>query len=242
MIPFILAVTISLSNPPSSLNYQQESSVDVGLNCSSCGNSYMRAVFFKDGKTGYFGYTKDASSNWVNTTADKTAYFPVLKTDLIEGSWSGKLSFKPDYDSNYFEGAGEYRFKIGRYTSADSSALWSDSYPITLLAPTSTPSPSPTSTPIPPTHTPKPASTSTPKPIPTNTPKPANTSTPKAVPTPTAVPKILSAYSVAPSDTPPLPSITPTIKSEAVVTKNIAPTLFIISGLIVLGYVAYRVY
>ena len=142
------------------------------------------AVFYSSG-TKYFGYTQNNTGDWINTTDDKTLYFHILPEDTIESSWSGKLKVKADLNSSYYGGPGEYNFKIGRYTSAKSSASWSsDIATISIIAPTPTPTEETTPTS---TLTSTPTPTSTPALIPTSTPEVSHTYTP------TPSPQVLSA-------------------------------------------------
>lgn len=167
----IFAATLSIQNTPSSVNQSDEFSVDVSLGCSGCADSYLRGVFYDSG-TSYFGYTQDNSGNFSNAPGSNcTTFFKIAQSDLVSGSWSGKIKFKPDSSSAYFKGSGEYSFKVGRYTSSCSSpSVWSQEVVIDIVGPTSTPTSAPSATPnFSPTKTPTPylstASTLTPKTI-----------------------------------------------------------------------------
>lgn len=146
----LAAITLSVSNTPSTIDYQQDFSIDTNLSCSSsCSDSYLRGVFYPDG-TKYFGFTKDNNNNWNNATANNcNSFFKVLSSDLQTGSWSGKLQFKVDKDSAYYDGPGEYFFKLGRYTASCGSPIWSNEITIAITGPTPTPTPSATPTPSP---------------------------------------------------------------------------------------------
>ncbi len=155
------AAQISVSNLPLTIDQAQEFQVDVNFSCVGCGDSYLRGVFYPSGSS-YFGYTQDVSGNWSNAPGGNcTTFFKVSQTDLTpDGTWSGKLKFKPDKDSSFYSGPGEYQFKIGRYTpSCSSPSVWSQESTISVTGPTPTP-----------TQTSVPISTSTP--IPTKTPTP----------------------------------------------------------------------
>jgi hypothetical protein len=90
---------------------------------------------------------------------------------------------KPDTASSYYNGPGEYLFKVGRYTpSCSSASVWSAEETIAITGPTPTPTSSPTNTPIPTA-------------IPTSTPTPKLASTPTSKPTPKLSPTILEEFS-----------------------------------------------
>lgn len=166
-------MTLSVSNVPATVDQSQEFQADVGFACPSCtSDSYLRGVFYPSG-TSYFGYTEDNSGNWSNAPGGScTTFFKISQTDFDkQGSWSGKLNFKPDAQSAYYNGPGEYLFKVGRYTSSCSSPLWSTETTIAITGPTPTPTPAPTDTPVP-TAKPTPTNTPIPKPTATTTQKP----------------------------------------------------------------------
>ena len=183
----IHAVTVSVHNLPSLLDQSQELEADVFLECSGCGDSYLRGVFYPDG-TKYFGLTQNNQGQWIGTVSDKTQYFKVVQGDLSEGSWSGKLKVKPDAGDSSYSGPGNYFFKVGRYT-AGGSATWSNEASLSISGPTNTPTPANTSTKSPTqvsqaTSTPIPPAASTP--VPTKKSIPTKTPTPKKFPTPLA--------------------------------------------------------
>lgn len=170
-------MSLFISGVPSSIDQSQEFQVNVDFSCPGCtSDSYLRGAFYPSG-TSYFGYTQDNNGNWSNAAGGNcTAYFKIAQTDLSkDGTWSGKLTVKPDKDSSYYTGPGEYLFKVGRYPSSCSSPLWSTETTIAITGPSSTPTPAPTNTPVP---------TSTPVPTNTPTPKPTLTPTPKITPKP----------------------------------------------------------
>lgn len=173
-------------NIPLTIDQLQEFEVDINFSCPGCGDSYLRGVFYPSGNS-YFGYTQDNAGNWINAPGeDCIAYFKIAKVDLTpEGSWSGKLKFKPDTNNSNYSGPSEYLFKVGRYTPScnSSSLIWSTEVTVAITGPT--PTPTPTATPA---NTPTP--TSAPTSTPTNTPIPTKTPTPtlKPSPTPTRIP------------------------------------------------------
>lgn len=198
-----LAITVSVSNTPSSIEIQQEFESDVVVDCISCGVSYLRGtLFYPESSHIYYGYTQNNSGQWISTTSDKTQYY---KTE--EGSFSGKLKFRFDAEKP----PGPYFFKVGRYTSAgDGNADWSNQSLIDVVGPSptpsSTPTPIPTQMPTPtlkPTPTPKPTAVPTPKPLPAlATPKSVPAGTPASTlvtVTPLPSPEILSTQTSVPN-------------------------------------------
>jgi hypothetical protein len=177
----VYALSISVSNLPTSIDRDQETEVDLFFSCAGCGDySYIRSVFYSSG-TNYFGLTQNNSGSWVGTAGDRSQYFAIAKTDLIDASWSGKLKIKPDSGDSAYTGPGEYMFKVGRYTSAsDSSADWSNELAVKITGPTPAPISEPRQTPAPsptPAKTPAviPTSTKAPTPTPTRLPLPPST-------------------------------------------------------------------
>jgi hypothetical protein len=172
----VRAVSLSVSHVPTTVDRLTEFEVDVVLSCSSCsGDSYLRGVLYPSG-TNYFGFTKNNEGTWINAPGGECAkYYKVMQEEIVEGSWSGKLTMKPDVDHSAFQGPGEYLLKIGRYTPS-CGVTWSDPLPLTLAGPTVTPTPAPTAKP-------------TEAPRPTDTPSPTHTPMPSATPTPTDVPE-----------------------------------------------------
>ena len=170
------AIDIVFTNTPTNVDINQEFEIDVLLNCSSCGDSYLRAVFFKSGSN-YFGFTQNGNGEWVGTSDDKTKYLLVRKGDLVEGTWSGKLRVKPEPESSYYIGPGDYFFKVARYTPSG-GATWANEVGLEITGSTTKPSDSLTQDPISnPTTNPTIAPTSIPKPTvkATSAPKPTST-------------------------------------------------------------------
>jgi hypothetical protein len=176
----VSALTINFSSPPDPITVGVDVPLQVTLTCSGCNFSYLRGAFAPSAtSSAYFGLTENRLGEWIGTSTDKTKYFSVLASDLVGSTWSGQIKFKvTDLPASQ---AGQYYFKIGRYTSASSSATWSDPVPVNLVY--STPTPTVESTPIP---TIEPTSTPEPSPIPTLEPSPTSIPTiePTIIPTP----------------------------------------------------------
>lgn len=238
----VSALTISISNLPTAIDRNQETEVDLYFSCAGCGDfSYIRSVFYPSG-TNYFGFTQNNGGSWVGTVSDRSQYFIIAKTDLIDASWSGKIKVKPDSNDSAYIGPGEYLFKVGRYTSAsDSSADWSNELAIKITGPTPAPTTSPTqvqSSAPDPTPAANPTPTKTPSPLPTKIPKKSATPSP----TPDNTPDILGEAEIGP---PASLSASPSI-TDNTENKNKFPILAVITiviGLIFIGvacYVAFK--
>ena len=159
-----VAMSLTFSGLPSSVNEDDTFEVDISLVDAPTNRIYhFRAALYEDGKTNYFGYTYNHLNQWHNSPGDHTKFLEI--TTNSEGSWSGKLKAKADLDSTYFKGAGDYKFKIGRYTEGGSLS-WSNNTDSITINHTSPPSPTPT-----PSPSPSPESEPTPTPSPSPTPK-----------------------------------------------------------------------
>lgn len=138
-----LAVTVTISNVPSSITSEPFSfNVSVSSAQSSTTN-YLRANLFPPSTTNYFGYTQNGSS-YVNSST-YSDYLPIPIDS--SGNWSGSILAKLDPNSSYYSGSGTYNLKVRRYTQSGSSYTWSDEAILTInYSSTPSPSPSPSST------------------------------------------------------------------------------------------------
>lgn len=162
-------MSLTVDNLPASIDQAQEFNLNVNFFCSSCGDSYLRGVFYPSG-TSYFGYTQDNNGDWSNAPGSNCiSFFKIAQTDLAYGSsWSGEIKFKPDSQSSYYTGPGEYSFKVGRYSSGCSSPLWSTERTVAITGPAPTPVSDSTPSTSLPSHTPTPTPSSTVSPLPTS--------------------------------------------------------------------------
>lgn len=217
--PADAAMSLSVANIPAGVDQDQEFSADVSFLCSSCtSDSFLRGVFYPSG-TSYFGFTKDAGGTWINAPGGScTQYFKIAAGDIKEGSWSGVMRFKADSASSFYQGPGDYLFKVGRYTSSCGSPMWSSETTITVTGPTATPTPAPAPTNTP-TPTPAPAPTNTPTPTPVRTPTPTMKSTPTSVPTPTVIASVSAVLGVS------VPPATPTVLAERDTKPPVKPVV-----------------
>jgi len=166
------AMSLTFSGAPSSVEEENSFEVDVSLVDAPTNRTYyLRAAFHEEGKSQYFGYTFNHEGSWYNSPGEHTKFLEIGTSE--EGSWSGKLKAKADLAASAFKGAGNYSFKIGRYTEGGSLSWSNNSTTITInVQPTPTPVPTDTPTPESPTSTPTPEPpTSTPTLSPTPTPK-----------------------------------------------------------------------
>ena len=226
------ALTVSFSNLPSTINIGDEVPITVNLECSGCGDSYFRGVFYESG-TNYFGVTQNNVGEWIGTSTDKTRYFFVSKNDVINATWSGQLKMKVEFDDSTWSGPKNYFFKIARYTSSNSGANWTGESSLYING--STPTPIPTASP---TNTP------TPSPIPTPKPTPTKSATPKPTITPTIKPKESDKPMSLNRDIK-INEETPTGMVAGATTEKKSPTLaiiFIIFGIAFLGYGGFLLY
>jgi hypothetical protein len=224
------ALTVDFSNLPSTINIGDEVPITVNLECSGCGDSYFRGVFYESG-TNYFGVTQNNVGEWIGTSTDKTKYFFVSKNDVINATWSGQLKMKVEFDDTTWSGPKNYFFKIARYTSSNSGANWTGESSVFINGPTPSPTPTPSASP---TNTPKPSPTPTPKPTPTKS------ATPKSSPSPSSTSEPMNLISdIKINEETPLGMV-----AGASVEKKF-PTvalIFIIFGIAFLGYGGFLLY
>jgi hypothetical protein len=191
LVPLVFASqSISLSDVPVTIDEKSEMQVNVLFSCPGCGDSYIRGVFYPSGSS-YFGYTKGNNGEWSNAPGSNCkTYFAILQSDLSkEGTWSGVINVKPDTEHAYYNGPGEYTFKVGRYTSAcgsPSTGGWSAESIIAITGPT---------------HTPTPIPTTVAENTPTHTPHPTNIPAPTITPTRMVSPTITGTVAVSPIPT-----------------------------------------
>lgn len=124
--------SFTISNIPSAIDSNQEFSVSADLSFPNSPNTtyYLKGVFKKQDKTNYFGITK-VNNSWIR---NNKSYLEQLKiTTNSNGSWSGKLDLQPDILDSGYEGAGDYIFKVGKY-SESGSLTWSNESSVKINA------------------------------------------------------------------------------------------------------------
>ena len=166
------AMSLTFSGLPANINENDPFTINASLiNAPTDTTYYLRAAFFKINTTSYFGYTYNHLNQWWNSSGEATNFLEI--TTSPEGSWSGQLRAKADLDSSHFKGAGDYQFKLGRYTSSGNFGSWSDSIATTIDY---TPPPSPEPSPEPePEATPESDPEPSPEPSPSPSPTPKTT-------------------------------------------------------------------
>lgn len=234
--PVFAAMSLTFTGLPPNINQDEEISVQVSLTGAPLNTTYyLRAAFYVDGTTQYFGYTWN-NSGWNNVPSDYKNFLQINTGS--SGEFNGALKTKVDLSSSYFKGTGEYQFKLGRYTEGGSGPSWTDSSATTITGPTPTPTPIPTAVPsLAPTNTPtsSPSSTPTPSPKPTSTPKPTAiptsrpTITENSTPTDEDLPDIDLSINNAMEST---PTIEPEVlgTNSAKISKPGLPVILIITG------------
>lgn len=184
----IEAKSLQFTTDKTSLELDEDIKVSASVSgFSHAEQLYIKGVFFKEGSSNYFGYTK-FNDTWVkNSTKTKD------QRKVAIGEWDGSVIAKPDYLDSGFSDNGVYKFKIGYYTltaeGEPSSVHWSDTIvDITLTKPQPTATMIPSSTPIPASSTPIPTQTKVPTVSPSNTLKP----TKSMLLSPTQKPEVLA--------------------------------------------------
>ncbi len=241
----VSALDFGVSGAPETIFEDTAFPITFTLSQSSTATSvaYLRAVFYQEGTTKYFGYTQNQSGTWVNSTSDKTQFYTL--TVGPDGSASGQIWAKLDLTHSYFTGAGVYKIKLGRYTSSnDTCADWTNELETAVTVhPSPVPSPNPSLPPSPtPTPTPSPSPIPSPSLIPSPRPSPsiALLSSPGTVAGETTVD--LSAFGVASPQPSTSPSSTPTPRLNSTRARF---ALIVGSGLVLLSiasYLGFRLY
>lgn len=121
------SAAFTISGTPSTVDENGSFSVNINLSVSGQAGStyYLRGAFsHSSSPTSYFGYTKNNAGNWVKIPTDYTQFYSVTLDS--NASWAGTIEVKPDMATSAYKGAGNYDFKVGRYTVAGSGPTWSD--------------------------------------------------------------------------------------------------------------------
>ncbi len=246
-----LAVTITLSNVPSTIN-TESFSVGVNINGANEGTNYLRIDLYKDSTPSYFGETNNGNT-WYSGS-DGLNYFPIVISQ--SGSVNATVQGRFGSDFSEYGGPGNYKLKIRRYTNSGNQANNDTQTPadiqISVVFPSPTPTPSSSPTPTP-TATPRTSSTPGPTLQPTSSPK----SSPLPSPSPKKSSPSPSAKLNSPSPDPSedvlgitdevVPSVTPqesTASAHLSVPNNLPFGFLLISFGILLsggaGFLAYK--
>lgn len=124
--------SFTISNIPSSIDSTEEFKTSVNLSVPKNPNTvfYLKGAFKKVDESNYFGFTQVGSS-WVRNNQGYEDQFKI--TTNGDGNWSGDLQIQPDVLDSGYDGAGEYIFKVGRYTTSG-SLTWSNEAKISIKA------------------------------------------------------------------------------------------------------------
>lgn len=78
---------------------------------------FIQAAITKEGKTNYFGFTRNNSGEWIkyDTSPDLNS---LLSFSPIDGNWDGEVDVKIDTSDTGFEGSGSYQVKLLKYISS----------------------------------------------------------------------------------------------------------------------------
>ena len=211
--------------------------------CTSENKCYLQGAFQKNNGDNYFGYTQNNSGDWYEYTSSLSVDNIISNFFYFEpqsGSWSGQIKAKNNPTSSSYLGPSEYIFKLKRYSgkstsSAGDSNTLSINFVETTPSPTQAPTAQPTSAP-----TQAPITAPTVKPTPTKSP----TSKPTTSPTPTEESEETGEPIISIGDVK-IVEATPTGLVAGATTTNKSSTvaiIFIICGILFLGYGGYLLY
>ena len=170
----VSAVSVTISVYPSTIT-GDSFTVTASISGAVTGTNYLRLDFFKDGSDNYFGETYN-NTDWYGGSV-YSQYFPIFITAGIP--WNDDIQGRIGSPSSaQYDGSGTYKIRLRMYVSG--AEYTSESFVVSIIAPTSapiltnTPTPQPTSVPtLTPTKTPTPTSVNTPTPTSAKTPTPS---------------------------------------------------------------------
>lgn len=124
--------SFTISNIPSTIDSTETFNASVNLSLSDKANTtfYLKGAFKRKDNTNYFGQTK-VSGSWIKNNKTYSDQYKIITSS--SGNWSGNLEIMPDIMDSGYEGAGEYIFKVGRY-SEDGSLNWSNETTVKINA------------------------------------------------------------------------------------------------------------
>lgn len=136
-------IKFEIKDLKSEINSDEEIDVVVLLERDKPNSRFhIKGAFRKDDSINYFGETF-FENNW---SKNNSAYSrqPVIQTDN-EGRWEGKIKVRADTEDSGFKEAGDYMFKVGKYTESGNGPIWSNEVNIKInyIQPSASPSPSP---------------------------------------------------------------------------------------------------
>lgn len=165
----LMAASMTLQSSQTDLSIDQELLVQVSLSIQSADstNYYLRGMFYKEGVSGYCGYTWNGSDWYRGPYSSGEGWKKLQKITVASESWNGELKVKIDPEDSACQNSGTYKLKVQRYNENSGSSTVDQQNEITInvIVPTQTPTPLPTSKPTPtlkPTPTSKPTATTKP--------------------------------------------------------------------------------
>jgi hypothetical protein len=138
----------SISTQSESISASQSLLINASLWYSDFSSTkfYLKGAFRKAGETNYFGYTK-IGENWIKNGASFNDQLEIITNS--SGQWSGEILVKPDPADSGYEGAGEYLFKVAKYSETGTNLIWSNEIKINLTIPVAEPTIKPAASPTP---------------------------------------------------------------------------------------------
>lgn len=145
--PTSVRAVFTLSGTPNNFYEDEDVFLHTALSLSGQSNKnyFIEAAFQKDEEGNYFGLTNN-NGQWIPYVTNSSPTLLQVTTN-DQGIWNGTLKAKIDKDSNYYQGSGDYRVKLKRFTTGGSSS-WSDNT-ITITIKDATPSATPSPSPLP---------------------------------------------------------------------------------------------
>lgn len=124
------STTFTISQIPPTIDSTQSFAVTANItNFSPNSRYYLKGAFLKTGSSNYFGKTKVGGS-WMKNSQSYSNQIPI--TTDPSGNFSGQIEAMADPDDSGFTGAGEYLFKVARYTQEGSGPIWSNQVTINI--------------------------------------------------------------------------------------------------------------
>lgn len=107
---------IEIEELPERIEIGKEFEVKISLGNLSDKNHYLGIYFHKNSGDKYFGQTKN-DNHWIEAQdSNCKSFFPA---DVMEGSWSGKLTGRIIYNEDDFDNTlGNYSIKIAKFTDS----------------------------------------------------------------------------------------------------------------------------
>lgn len=203
----VLAIDFTIFDPNVSENKITFEASVSGLTSSSCTENkcYFQGGIQKDGGN-FFGFTKNNSGDLIEYVSSPDPAFiknKFLYCEPVDNACNFSVSMQFNHDDPKYDGPGEYKLKLKRYTGGSSGSTEKDAGPLDIQLSIETPQPTEKPTPEPttePTETPTPKPTKSPTPKPTASPKPSESPTASPSPVPeiglaTSTPAVLGTDS-----------------------------------------------